>query len=155
VLASPSPTTRREREADDVAERGDPPPPLVERVRQICTALPEVVEERAWVGLRWVVRTKTFASLLQVEQGWPPAYARQAGTGGPATVLTFRADPDEREVLEHAGPPWFTAPWGTDVTGLVLATDPDDQDWHEVGELLTDSWRLWAPARLAEQLDQP
>jgi hypothetical protein len=124
----------------------------VERVRTICAALPEVVEEQTWVGLRWVVRKKTFASLLTIDEGWPPVYAERAGTDGPATVLTFRAAPEEREVLEHAGPPWFTAPWGTDVTGLVL---DDDTDWDEVAELLTESWRLWAPVRLAATLDDP
>jgi hypothetical protein len=136
-----------------VTERGDPPEEVVEHLRSICTTLPEVVEERAWVGLRWMVRKKTFASVLSIEDGWPPVYAERAGTDGPATVLTFRADPDEREVLEHAGPPWFTAPWGTDIVGLVLEPDAADQDWDEVAELLTESWRLWAPARLAEHLD--
>jgi hypothetical protein len=138
-----------------VPDRGEPPDEHLEQVRSICAALPEVVEERAWVGLRWVVRTKTFASLLMIEDGWPPVYAERAGTEGPATVLTFRADPDEREVLDHAGPPFFTAPWGTDVTGLVLEADAADQDWDEVAELLTESWRRWAPAKLVEQLGPP
>ena len=130
--------------------RGDPPDEVLERVRTTCRGLPDVVEERAWVGWRWQVHGRTFASLLAVDDGWPPAYARAAGTDGPATVLTFRADPDEREVLGHAGPPWFLAPWGTDVVGTVLDAATD---WDEVAELLTESWRQWAPARLAQQLD--
>jgi hypothetical protein len=132
------------------SSRGDPPGHLVSRVRAICTTLPETVEEPAWVGLRWAVRRNTFANLLSIADGWPPVYAERAGTDGPATVLTFRSAPDEREVLEHAGPPWFTAPWGTDVAGLVL---DERTDWDEVAELLTESWRLWAPARLARLLD--
>ena len=40
----------------------------------------------------------------------------------------------------------FRAGWGSNVVGLLL---DDDTDWDEVVELLTDSYCLQAPARLA------
>jgi predicted DNA-binding protein (MmcQ/YjbR family) len=112
----------------------------VERVRAICLALPGVVEEQAWVGTRWVVRKKNFAHVVDIVDGHPPAYAEAAGTAD-ATVLTFRAPPDELDALRHAGPPFFKPVWFTDIVGLVL---DDATDWDEVAELVTDSHHLFA-----------
>ena len=53
------------------------------RLRTVCLSLPEVIEERAWVGTRWRIRTKTFAHVVPIEDGWPPAYVRAAGSNGP------------------------------------------------------------------------
>jgi len=61
-----------------VAEPADASPEVVARLRQMCLGLPEAYEERAWVGLRWRIRTHTFAHVLTVEAGWPPAYAQAA-----------------------------------------------------------------------------
>ena len=43
------------------------------------------------MGTRWRIRKRTFAHVLTIEAGWPPAYARAAATDGPCTVLTFRS----------------------------------------------------------------
>ena len=48
----------------------------------------------------------------------------------------------------HLGAPYFKAGWGGNVVGLLL---DDDTDWQELAELLTDSYCLQAPARLAAQ----
>ena len=74
-----------------MTERADVPDALVDRLGAVCGALPEVVEEAAWVGTRWRVRGKTFAHVLSIDEGWPPAYARAAATNGPAVVLMFRS----------------------------------------------------------------
>jgi len=37
------------------------------RLREICLALPDAHEQRAWVGTRWMVRKRTFAHVLGVE----------------------------------------------------------------------------------------
>jgi len=128
-----------------MADQTEVPAPVLDRLRAICLALPEAVEQAAWVGTRWRVGTRTFASVLVVADGWPPVYARAAGTPGPATVITFRATGPERDALRAAPPPWFAPPWHRDAVGLVLG---DAVDWDEVGELLTDSHRLLAPRRL-------
>ena len=111
-------------------------------------ALPEVVEEDAWVGVRWSIRTKNFAHLVAIADGRPAAYAEAAGTTGPATVLTFRSAGDELVALSAVGPPFFKPVWFRDIVGLVLPDDPAAVDWDEVTELVTESYRLLAPKRL-------
>jgi len=126
-----------------VADEADVAPAIVERLRSICRHLPEVVEEEAWVGLRWRVRTKTFAHVLTVRGGRPAAYASAAGTDGP--VLTFRSSGDELEALSAIGAPFFKPVWFRDIVGVVLG---DDVDWTEIDELLIESYCLLAPRRL-------
>ena len=46
----------------------------------------------------------------------------------------------------------FRAGWGSNVVGLLLDAD---SDWDEIAELLTDSYCLLAPARLAAQVPRP
>jgi hypothetical protein len=54
--------------------------------------------------------------------------------------------------FEHLGEPYFRASWGRNVVGMLL---DDDTDWQELGELLTDSYCLQAPAMLAERVSRP
>ncbi|MGY2127600.1 MmcQ/YjbR family DNA-binding protein [Blastococcus sp. SYSU DS0617] len=122
------------------------------RVRAIALALPEAYEEPAWVGTRWRVRSRTFAHLLTIERGRPQSHARAAGTAGPCRILTFRSSGLELETLRRTGPPFFAAPWRGDEVGLRL---DDGVDWGEVGELLTDSYCLLAPQRLAASVPRP
>ncbi|NND75508.1 MAG: hypothetical protein HKN44_10940, partial [Ilumatobacter sp.] len=54
--------------ADDQRRYTDNVPGDIEaRLREMCLALPDAHEERAWVGTRWMVRTRTFAHVLGVE----------------------------------------------------------------------------------------
>ena len=64
--------------------------------------------------------------------------------------MTFRAPPGEFAALAHAGPPFFRADWAVNVVGMVL---DDETDWVEVAELVTDSYRVQAPRRLAFPLN--
>ncbi|MGY1751683.1 MmcQ/YjbR family DNA-binding protein [Blastococcus sp. SYSU D01042] len=121
-------------------------------VRAVALALPETLEEPAWVGVRWRVRSRTFAHLLTIEDGRPQSHARAAGTAGPCPVLLFRSSGLELETLRRTGPPFFAAPWRGDEVGLHLA---DDVDWAEVEELLTDSYCLLAPTYLAASVARP
>ena len=57
-------------------ERSDVPLEIVAELRALHLGLPEVVEEQAWVGTRWRIRNKTFAHVLRIDSGWPPAYFR-------------------------------------------------------------------------------
>ncbi len=106
--------------------------------------LPGSYEEQAWVGVRWVVRKHTYAHVVAIENGYPPAYAKAAGTGGPAVVVTFRAPAAELDAFAHTGHPFFRPPWAPNVVGMFLG---DSTDWTEVAELLTESYRLLAPKR--------
>ena len=125
---------------------------VISRLRTICLRLPDAYEEQAWTGLRWMVRRKTFAHVLAVEDGQPQAHARAVGDPGPVTILTFRSQGPELDALAHAGHPFFYAGWGRDVLGMVL---DHDTDWQEVGELLTESYCVLAPAKLVAQVDRP
>lgn len=119
----------------------------------MCAALPEVDEELAWVGVRWVVRKKTFAHAIAVDVDSPPSLRKVGATIDlPATIVTFRSDGEELEALRSAGPPFAFAGWGRDVVALAL---DDHTDWAEVAELLTESYCLLAPAKLAAQVDRP
>jgi hypothetical protein len=125
---------------------------VVATVRAVCLGLPEAYEEAAWTGTRWRVRTKTFAHVLAIEDGWPPVYAREAGTEGPATVLMFRSSGPELDALRHQGRPFFAPVWRADEVGMVVDADVD---WSEVAELLTESYCVLAPKALADRVDRP
>ncbi|MEJ7635537.1 MmcQ/YjbR family DNA-binding protein [Aeromicrobium sp.] len=125
---------------------------VVERLRAICLGLPEAYEETAWTGVRWRVRTKTFAHVLVIDDGKPGPYARFVSTDGPVTVVTFRAPGEELEAFRQSPQPFFVARWGRDVVGLELH---GDTDWDELGELLTDSFRVMAPQGLAARANLP
>ncbi|WP_232662094.1 MmcQ/YjbR family DNA-binding protein [Pseudonocardia sp. TRM90224] len=128
------------------------PADVVERLRAICLALPEAYQEQAWTGTRWCVRKKTFAHAVVIDAGWPPAYARAAGTDGPACVITFRSEPPELDVLGSSGHPFFRPPWAPDIVGMQL---DEGTDWTEVRELLTDSYCTLAPQKLVALVPRP
>ncbi|MGY1804358.1 MmcQ/YjbR family DNA-binding protein [Blastococcus sp. SYSU D00922] len=125
---------------------------LLARLRPIALGLPETYEEPAWVGTRWRVRGRTFAHVLEIVAGRPQSHARAAGTAGPCWILTFRSAGMELEALRRTGAPFFAPPWRGDEVGMVLG---DGVDWAEVAELLTDSYCLLAPKRLAAAVARP
>jgi hypothetical protein len=135
-----------------VAEHTDVADEIVAALRSVCLGLPEVQEEEAWVGTRWVIRKKNFAHVLTIDSGWPPAYARAAGTDGPATVLTFRSSGAELDALGNAGHPYFRPVWFHDIAGMVLE---DRVDWDVVAELVRHSYCVMAPKKLAALVDPP
>lgn len=121
------------------------------RLRQICSRLPEAFAEPAWVGTRWRIRTRTFAHVVTVDDGWPPAYARALGADGPATVLTFESHGAELAALRGAGLPFFHPAWRPTIVGLALGATTD---WAEVTELVTESYRMLAPKKLSVLIDR-
>jgi hypothetical protein len=64
----------------------------------------------------------------------------------------FRSSGGELGALRESGLPFFGPPWRADEVGMVLG---DDVDWDEVAELLTESYCVQAPKKLAAQLDRP
>src|SRR3712207_20793 len=107
---------------------------------------------QAWVGTRWRVRGRTFAHVLEIVTGRPQSHARAAGTAGPCWILTFRSSGLELEALRRTGPPFFAPPWRGDEVGMVLG---DVVDWDEIADLLTESYCLLAPQRLAGSVARP
>ena len=119
---------------------------VVQRLRKICEPLPDAYEEEAWVGIRFRIRQRTFVHCCAIDEGHPPAMSRHAGTAGPALVLTFESSGEELAILRQTGRPFWTPPWRESVVGLFLDADTD---WAEVAELVTESYCVQAPKRLA------
>jgi hypothetical protein len=129
--------------------RASVPGTIISRLRSISLSLPETHEETAWVGVRWRIRTKIFVHVLMIDGGWPPAYARAAGADGPACVLTFRSPMPAVDNEAFHKPPFFKPVWWPDIAGMILGSHVD---WREVSALITVSYRMLAPKKLAERM---
>jgi hypothetical protein len=130
----------------------DVAPEIVAKLRAVCMGLPEAYEESAWVGTRWRIRKKTFAHVLMVDVGWPPAYAEAAKSNGPITVLTFRSSGRKLEAPKFTRDPFFRPVWFADIVGMTVDAHVD---WDEVEVLLTESYRILAPKKLAGLVELP
>ena len=130
--------------------RLEPAPDVVRRVAATALTLPDAYEEEAWTGVRWRVRTKTFAHVMVAQEGYESAYRDITGDPEPRTVLTFHATGDELLALTYAGLPFYKPPWSGTIVGLVL---DETTDWTEVAELVTESFRFCAPQKLVRLLD--
>jgi hypothetical protein len=121
-----------------MVDRPDVPSEWVQRLRAVMERFPECREYVPWTGVSWRVGQVTVAHVF----------------GGEDQLfrITFRAEPDEVMAFEHLGAPYFRVGWGGNVVGILL---DDDTDWEELAELLTDSYCIQAPARLADQVDRP
>jgi hypothetical protein len=128
----------------------DVPKAVLDRLRLTCLDLPEASEEAAWVGTRWMVAKKNFAHVLMLAAGWPPAYARAAGSDGPACLLTFRCAQPNVTLPRFARAPFFRPPWFPNIVGMFIEADTD---WDDVSELLTASYRVLAPRKLVDLID--
>jgi hypothetical protein len=123
------------------------PEDIVERVRALCMALPEVATRvddsrtrTRSTAQSFDIRRRSFCLLVAVEEP----------SGKPAPLLVLRADPDEREALLSIGHPYFAPRGGRDRIGVLLT---DDTDWEEIRELVTESYRILAPQKLTALLD--
>lgn len=121
--------------------RAPVPDHWVERVGHVLERLPEVRRERAWTGVRWVVRGANVAHLFGGEDG--------------LLRLTLRAPMAEVPAFEHLGPPYFRVGRSGDVVGLVLDDGTHEPDLDELPELLLESYCVQAPQELAEQVRRP
>jgi hypothetical protein len=121
-------------------------PAVLRRLRALCLALPEAHEEPAWVGTRWRIRKQTFAHVLMVDAGRPPAYAHALGGDGPACVLTFRSPLPQLDAFAFTWAPFFRPPWFPDIVGMTLGRSTD---WGEVAGLIRTSYCHLAPKKLA------
>ncbi|SDP22433.1 YjbR protein [Pedococcus dokdonensis] len=127
-------------------------PALVARVASICLALPETHEQDAWIGVRWRIRQRTFAHLAHVDPSGGSVFGLAARLGTPADVITFRSAGAELDALVHSGLPFYKPDWSPSVVGMVVDARTD---WEEVTELLTDSYCLMAPKKLARLVQPP
>ena len=123
------------------------PPEVEERLRKMCLVLPESYEQRAWAGVRWMVRKKTFAHVLSIDRSTDGDC--EPGDDGSIVTLAFRSSGEELEMLRNTGHPFFVLGWGRNAMGLVL---DDATDWDEVRELVTESYCVMAPKKLSARI---
>jgi YjbR len=131
-------------------DRIEPDAVVVARLGETALALPEVYEEDAWTGVRWRIRTKTFAHVMVAQAGFESSFRDLTGIADPTTILTFRASGDELLALTHSGPPFYKPPWSPTIVGMVI---DEATDWDEVADLVRESYRFCAPRTLARLLD--
>jgi hypothetical protein len=120
-------------------EYADVPKTLLRRVERIAAALPETTTKSDVWGHSFAIRRRIFCYLL--------APVDPEGRASPMVIL--RADPMEREVLLAIGHPYFAPRFGEDRLGVVIGKETD---WTEMRELLTESYRILAPKKLAGAL---
>lgn len=122
------------------------PPEILDRLRPICVGLPEAYEEPAWIGVRWRIRTRTFAHVYSPDPGRYPVYAPYETGGEGPIVMTFRVPVEDLRGLRF---PYFKADWGQNVVGAVLG---EHTDWAELAGLVTDSYCEMAPKFLVARV---
>jgi YjbR len=142
---------------DGGSSAGRQPPPvrapvqvprdIVERIRALCLALPEVTVRVDYsrtssrsTAQSFDIRRRSFCLLVAVED---PA-------GKLVPLLVLRAGPEDRQALLSTGHPFFPPRGDGNRIGVLLT---DDTDWDEIRELVTDSYRVLAPKKLTALLD--
>jgi hypothetical protein len=123
------------------------PEHIVDRIRTLCLALPEVsvrvdysLTRTRSTAQSFDIRRRSFCLLVAVSDP----------TGKSVPLLVLRADPDERRALLSIGHPFFPPRAARDRIGVLLT---DDTDWEEIRELVTESYRILAPKKLTALLD--
>ena len=119
------------------------PRPLT-KLRKLCLALPEAHEVAAWGEPTFRVRNKLFAMY---------AAAGNHHGAGRAAVWCKAARGNQELMVRHAPKKFFVPPY-VGPSGWVGIYLDGDVDWPELGELLHDAYRLIAPRRLVQQLDE-
>lgn len=109
------------------------------RLREICLILPDAEERETWGRPTFRVRDKIFA-LERLEAGRVSVWCK--APPGSQTVLVG-ADPERFFAPPYVGPKGWVGMW--------LDRRPD---WSEVEALVRRSYRLVAPRKLVQLLDQ-
>jgi hypothetical protein len=103
--------------------------------RAIALALPETEERPSYGTPGFRVKDRLFARIRE-----------------PGVLLVWCADEAEKDFLLRADPEkFFTTPHYDGHPSVLVRLGAVDRD--ELSELLTDSWRVRAPKRLAQSLE--
>jgi len=113
-------------------------------VIKICLGLPEATCQHFGQHSGFYVKKRTFAYFLNDHHG-----------DGIVSVVC-KVLPGDNQALAAANPERFYMPAYVGPRGWVgLRLDVGELDWDEVAELVTHSYRLVAPKRLAAQVGAP
>ena len=108
------------------------------RLTKICCTLPEATRERRGTHAQFLIRKKTFAYFLNDHHG------------DGIVAVTCKTLPGDNVALVAVQPERFYLPAYIGPKGWVaLRLDVGAVDWEEVAELVTGSYLLVAPKRLA------
>ncbi len=111
-------------------------------LRTVCLAFPEATEKQAWGDPSWRVRDRIFAMQKGNYNGGRPSLWLKAPAG--AAEVLVSSDQDR----------FFVPPYVGSKGWIGVYLDGPDLDWEELGDLITDSYRLIAPKRLVADLDK-
>jgi hypothetical protein len=112
--------------------------PRLIRVSEICLALPEATRQDHGSHASFLIRKKPFAYFLNNHHG------------DGIVSIACKALPGDNSALVAAQPDRFYLPAYIGPRGWVaLRLDVGEPDWQEVSELITGSYCLIAPKRLA------
>jgi len=107
------------------------------RLRAICLELPEAVEQETWEIPTFRVRAKIFA-MYTADDDRPAFWCK--------------APPGSQTILVGADPERFFVPPYVGHKGWIGVHLDDRPDWREIAALVTRSWRMTAPKRLAARV---
>jgi hypothetical protein len=111
----------------------------LDRLREICLALPEAVEKETWGEATFRVRDKIFVV---------------AGAGDSGVSMSCKAPPGVQEMLVGADPQRFFRPAYVGHRGWVGVRLDAKTDWDQVADLVEESYRMTAPKKVAALLDK-
>lgn len=110
----------------------------MDRLRPICLSLPEAYEEETWGDATFRVRKKIFC---------------MAGGHDPTRPsVSLKATREDQQALLAQGEPYFLPAYVGSKGWIGVELGSRKLDWTEVEELITESYRIIAPKRLASQL---
>ena len=115
-----------------------PPKKPIDRLREICLALPEAEERETWELPTFRVRSKIF--VMQVDRDERPA-------------IWFKAPKGSQQVLVGSDGDRFFVPPYVGHKGWVGMRLDRKPDWKEVDLLIRRSYRMTAPKKLAALVD--
>lgn len=114
----------------------------VNRLRALCLALPEVTERLSHGEPTWFIRgKKTFVTLADHHHDDRLAF-------------WCAAEPGAQEALTGSDPERFFRPPYVGHRGWLGVYLDVPVDWAEIAELVTDAYRVVAPAKLVALLDR-
>jgi hypothetical protein len=117
-------------------------PQAVERLRSICTALPEVTERLSHGEPTWFVRGKK-------------SFVMTSDHHHDSRLGFWCAAPPgvQEELVEQEPERFFRPPYVGHRGWLGVWLDVPEVDWHEVRAIVRDAYRTIAPPKLAGLLD--
>ena len=114
----------------------------MQRLREICLALPEVTERRSHGEPAWFVRDKKTLVTLDDHHH-----------GGDHLAFWCAAPVGVQEELIEQEPRRFFRPPYVGGRGWIGVRIDNDPDWDEVALIVSDAYRMVAPKKLIALLD--